>query len=80
MKVRIGLNGKKSKDKDTVNTDSSQCTPTGIRILLSVYSMKKGPLGETDFTRAFLQTGSSKRDAYVVPPREWRRKSFYLLL
>ena len=37
-------------------------------------------LGKIDFTSAFLQTGSTNRDVYVVPPRECRCKSFYWLL
>ena len=49
---------------------------TGIRILLSMSTIKNLPLGRIDFTFAFLQTDTAKRDVYVVPPREFRSKYF----
>ena len=78
MKARIAPHG--NKDRDTMKTDSSQYSTTGIRILLSIYSMKKWPLMKIDFTSDFLQTGSAKCDVYVEPTQEYRRKSFYWLL
>ena len=80
MKARIAPHGNKDKDKDRLKTDSSQCTPTGIRILLSISALMQWHLAKIDFTSAFLQTGEAKRDDYVVPLRECRRKSFYWLL
>ena len=80
MRARIAPHGNKDKDRDTLKTDSSQRPPTRIRILLSISSMKKWPLAKIDFTSAFFQTGSAKRDVYAVPPREFRRKPFYWLL
>ena len=79
IKARIAPSGAKDK-KDNLKTDSSQCPSTGIRIFLSVATIMKWPLSKIDFTSAFLQTGAEKRDIYVVPPRECRRKSFYWLL
>ncbi len=40
----------------------------------------KWPLAKIDFVNAFLQTGDAKRDVYVIPPRECRRRSSYWLL
>ena len=80
MKAQIAPHGNKHREKGNLKTDSSQCLPSGIRILLSISTIKKWPLSKIDFTSAFLQTGAAKRDVYVVPPRECRRKSFYWLL
>ena len=80
MKARIAPHGIKDKGKYLLKTDSSQCPPTGVRILLSVSTIKKWPLAKIDFTSAFLQTGNATRDVYVVPPRECCRKSSYWLL
>ena len=80
MKARIAPHGNKDKEKLMLKTDSSQCPPTGMGILLSIAAMMQWPLAKIDFTSAFLQTGEAKRDGYVVPPRECQRKSFYWLL
>ena len=39
MKARIAPHGNKSEDKQMLKTDSSQCPPTGMRIILSIASM-----------------------------------------
>ena len=80
MKSRIAPYGNEDEEKANLKTGSSQCAPTGIRIFLSISTIKKWPLSKIKFTSAFLQTGAAKCDVYVVPPREFRCKSFYLLL
>ena len=79
MTARIATHGNQYKEKDKLETVSSQC-PTGIQILLSIATMMKCSLSKINFTSAFLQTGACKREVYVVPPRECRRKLFYRLL
>ena len=61
-------------------TDSSQCPPTGIQILTSIATVMKWLISKIDFVSAFLQTGDAKRNVYVIPPRECRRRSYYWLL
>ena len=80
MKARIAPHGNKDKDRFELKTDSAQCPPTGIRILASVSTIMKWPIAKIDFASAFLQTGDAKRDVYVIPPRECRRRSNYWLL
>ncbi len=80
MKARIAPHGNKDKDRDLLKTDSVQCPPTGISILISIATIMKWPLAKIDFTSAFLQTGDAKRDVYVIPSRECRRRSCYWLL
>ena len=41
MKARIAPHDSKYKGRDSLKIDFSQCPPTGIRILLSIFSMKK---------------------------------------
>ena len=76
MKARIAPHGNKQKDRDKFKTDSTQCPPTGIRIMTSIATIVQRPISTIDFVRAFLQTGESKRDFYVLPPRECRKRSF----
>ena len=80
MKARIAPNGNKGKDKDMLETDSSQCPLTEMGTIVPIQPVMQWPLAKTDYTSAFLQTGEAKRDVYVVPPGEIRRKSFYSLL
>ena len=80
MKARIAPHGNKDKDRDLLKTDSAQCPPTGIRILVSVATIMKWPFAKIDFVSAFLQTGDAKRDVHVISPRECRRRSNYWLL
>ena len=62
LKARIAPHGNKDRDKAFLKTDSAQCPPTGIGILLSISTMMKWSLAKIDFTSAFLQTGDAKRD------------------
>ena len=80
MKARIAAHGNKDKDKDMLKIDSSQCLPTGIRILLSISTIMKCSLAKIEFTSAFPQTGNATRDVYAVSTREYRRKSSCWLL
>ena len=80
MKARIAPHRNKYKHKVMLKTNSSQCPTTGIRILLSISTMIKWALAKIDFTSALLQTGNATRDVFVVPTREYRRKSSYCLL
>ena len=80
MKARIVPHANKDKDRDTLKTDSSQCPPTGIRILTSIATIMHWTISKIDFVSAFLQIGDAKRDVYAIPPRECRKRSFYWLL
>ena len=75
MKARIAPHGNKDKDRNRLKTDSAQCPPTGISILVSIATIMRWLLAKIDFVSAFLQTGDAKRDVYVIPPRECRRRS-----
>ena len=49
MKARIAPHGNKGKDRFNLKTDSSQCSPTGIRILTSIATIMKYPISRIDF-------------------------------
>ena len=57
MKARITLHGNKDKYRHKLKTNSSQCTPTGTRIIASIASIMKWPVAEIVFISAFLKTG-----------------------
>ncbi len=61
LKTRIAPHRNKHGDKAFLKTDSAQCPPTEIRILLSISPMIIWPLAKIDFTSAFLQTGDANR-------------------
>lgn len=56
------------------------CSPSGVRILLSIAALRKWRLSTIDVKSAFLQTGRAERDVFVVPPRECADRKFYWLL
>ena len=80
MKARIAPHGNKDKDRDLLKTDSAQCLPTGIRILISIAMIMKWLLAKINFFSAFLQTGDAKPDVCAITPQECNRISSYWLL
>ena len=70
MKSRIALHRNKDKDRDYLKTDSSQCSPIGIRSLVSMATMMQWPISKIDFVSALLQTGDARRDLYAISARE----------
>ena len=56
------------------------CSPTVVRIILAIASIKGWILTKADVKAAFLQTGQALRDVYVIPPRECPDKDIYWLL
>lgn len=52
------------------------CPPTGIRSVLMMAAMMAWPLGKAAVKSAFLKTGATQSDVYVVPPRECTDKRF----
>eukprot|EP00737_Agarophyton_chilense_P004392 gb/GEZJ01005506.1/.p1 GENE.gb/GEZJ01005506.1/~~gb/GEZJ01005506.1/.p1 ORF type:complete len:142 (-),score=23.29 gb/GEZJ01005506.1/:1729-2154(-) len=81
LKARIAPHGNKDKDKLNLKTDSATCPSFGIRMLLSVSVLCKWILANIDSKTAFLQTGDTRRDVYVIPLREcFEIKKFYWLL
>ena len=82
IKARIVPHGNRDKMKHVLKTDSSSCSPIGLRIVCSIASIMSWPLSKVDFDSAFLQSGASMRDVYVCPPKECnsRMKYYWLLL
>lgn len=72
----------KEKDEDIymLKTDSATCTPTGIRLVLSVAPIFKWHLVKFDFKSAFLKTGRTQLEIYVVPPHEYSDRPSYWLM
>ena len=79
MKARIAPDGNKDRDRHILKTDCSQCPPTGFRILASISTIMQWQIAKIDFKSAFLQTGEARRDVYVIPPCECKRRNSYWL-
>lgn len=81
LKARIAPHGNEDSMKYQLRSDCSQCTPTGIRVLLSLATLYEWRISKIDVTSAFLQTGHAERDVHVRPPAEsYQRKWFLWLL
>lgn len=80
VKARIAPHGNKDSMKDDLKKDSAMCSPVGMRVALSICTMKRWNFAKIDFTSAFLQSGLAERDVYVVPPRESGKRVYYWLL
>ena len=81
LKARIAVHRNKDREKDSLKNDSATCLSVGSQTLLSLATIFSWTLGKIDFKSAFLQT-QTKRDLYVVPPRECRTRyrHYWLLL
>lgn len=55
------------------------CWPTGVRIKLSLATLKKWRLTKADVTKRFLQTGKGQKEVLVIP-RQSPDKGFVWLL
>lgn len=56
------------------------CSPTGMRIVLTIAALRRWPLAKADVKAAFLRTGRADRDVSVRPPLESEQKQRYWLL
>ena len=80
LKARIAPHGNEDSLKHDLRSDCCVWPLTGIRLLLSMASLRKWRITKMDVESAFLQTGDANRNVYVVPPRESKNRSFYWLL
>lgn len=55
-------------------------SPAGVRIALSVSSLRKWMLAKADVRSAFSQTGNARHNVYVIPPHESADRSHYWLV
>lgn len=56
------------------------CSPTGVRILLSITSKRGWRLSKIDAKTAFLRTGDAERAVFVIPPIESEDRGSYVWL
>ena len=68
MKPRIVTHWNKDKERQILETDSSQSRPIEMCILSSVAAVRKFPVAKIDFISSSLQTSGAKRDVYVTSP------------
>lgn len=81
LKARIAPHGNEDSLKNDLRSECCMCSPSGVRIVLSIASLRGWRLSKADVKSAFLQTGKAQRDVYVVPPREsLDRRNRWLLL
>lgn len=69
MKARIAPHGNQDSIKSKLKSDCNMCYPSGLRIVLSIGSLKGCRITKADVKAAFIQTGIALLDVYVIPPR-----------
>lgn len=81
LKARISPHVNEDSLKTDMNNDCSQCTTTGIRLLLSMKTIRKWGISKIDVKSVVLQTGPAEIDVYVRPPNDSneKRRFFWLL-
>lgn len=80
LKARIAPHGNEDSIKEDLKSDCNMCSPSGVRVVLCIASIKGWRITKADVKAAFLQTGQALRDVYVIPPRECTSKDVYWLL
>lgn len=80
LKARIEPHGNKDSQRLEMKSDSSMCSPVGIRVVLTIAAIRRWNFVKADVKAACLQTGEAKRDVYVCPPREICDRHHYWLL
>lgn len=70
LKARIAPHVNEDRDKEELTTDCATCSPSGIRVVKSMASLKGWKLKRGDAKGAFLKTGDAERDVWMIPPRE----------
>ena len=53
-----------------LKTDASSCSPVGLRYVCSIATIFSWPVWKVDFDTVILQSGDSKQDVYVRPPKK----------
>lgn len=80
LKSIIDPHGIKYNLKLHVRPDFSQCAPTDVRLIFSRATLFKWFISKLDVKSAFLHTGRTERDVYVLPPSESEHNKMYLWL
>lgn len=70
LEARIALQDNEDFMRNNLRIDCSMCPATAIWIIASVASLYRWKLSKTDATLAILQTGSTARNVYVLPPKK----------
>lgn len=70
LKATIALHGNEDPDKSNLHTKCCMCPLLGIRVVSSTATIRRRRCVCTDAEAAFMQTGKSSRDVYVIPPIE----------
>lgn len=70
LKAWITPHGNEESLKNDQRTDFCMCPPTGIRIILSIATLKAWKLYKADVKLAFVQNWSAQREVYVILSRK----------
>ena len=65
LKARIVTHGNKDRDKIGLKTDSTTCSPVGIRLLVSIATIKWN-IAKIDFKSSFCSSGTAQSDVYAL--------------
>lgn len=66
LKACIATHGNEDSKK-YLRSDCAICLPVGMRIILSLVSIRRWRLSKIDVKTAFLQTGQAQHDVYLLP-------------
>lgn len=70
LKARIAPHGNEDSIKDSLQSDCCMCSPTVIRTMVTILSVRHWKLISGDVKTAFFKTGCATRGLYVIPLRE----------
>lgn len=70
LKIIFASHSNQNSMLDTLKTDCSMCSPTGIHLLLSSASLCIWKLSKLYIESAFFQAGPAERYVHVIPPKE----------
>lgn len=77
LKARISSHGNEYSNKTDLKSECNMRSPCGVRIVLSIASIKGWRITKDDVKAAFLQTVMAHRDICVNPSRESPYKDHY---
>lgn len=80
LKARIAPQCNEDSLKQTLKTECSICSPTGIWLVFVVCFVFQEHIAKVDVKSAFLQTECAERHVYVIPPRKASDRSHNWLL
>lgn len=80
LKARIAPHGNEDSMKGQIRTDCSSCSPTSIRIMLTIFTIIYSEIARSESNAAFIKTSQAECHVHVRLLRESHDKTFYWLV